>query len=160
MGGGPTASGIRRQTKARVPGIDDAKFRAIADDAKQNCPVSKAPSAVPITLEAELLGVSRLKPLLHEWARRRIAAPAVRRHSDAIPHGAARMRRITWIATLCCLAATAQAAAVHLLTAAPIHTSAPAQPQAAATAWDESRPLPSGGAAKTLPGHYPDAPPV
>ena len=55
MEGGPTLSAIRLFTKARVPGIDDAKFRAVADDAKQNCPVSKALSAVPITLEAELL---------------------------------------------------------------------------------------------------------
>ena len=56
MDGGPTITAIRLQTKAKVPGIDDARFRAIADDAKQNCPVSKALSAVPITLEAELLG--------------------------------------------------------------------------------------------------------
>ena len=56
MEGGPTISAIRLSTKARVPGIDEAKFRAIADDAKQNCPVSKALSAVPISLEAELLG--------------------------------------------------------------------------------------------------------
>jgi len=56
MDGGPTINAIRLQMKAKVPGIDDAKFRAIADDAKQNCPVSKALSAVPITLEAELLG--------------------------------------------------------------------------------------------------------
>jgi len=55
MEGGPTISAIRLSTKARVPGIDEAKFRAIADDAKQNCPVSKALSAVPISLEAELL---------------------------------------------------------------------------------------------------------
>jgi lipoyl-dependent peroxiredoxin len=55
MEGGPTISAIRLTTKARVPGIDDAKFREIADDAKQNCPVSKALSAVPISLEAELL---------------------------------------------------------------------------------------------------------
>jgi osmotically inducible protein OsmC len=55
MKGGPTISAIRLKVKAKVPGIDDAKFRAIADDAKQNCPVSKALSAVPITLEAELL---------------------------------------------------------------------------------------------------------
>ena len=55
MDGGPTISAIRLTTKAKVPGIDDAKFREIADDAKQNCPVSKALSAVPITLEAELL---------------------------------------------------------------------------------------------------------
>ena len=55
MEGGPTMSAIRLFTKARVPGIDEAKFRAVADDAKTNCPVSKALSAVPITLEAELL---------------------------------------------------------------------------------------------------------
>ncbi|TWI00277.1 osmotically inducible protein OsmC [Luteimonas cucumeris] len=55
MEGGPTLSAIRLKTKAKVPGIDAAKFREIADDAKQNCPVSKALSAVPITLEAELL---------------------------------------------------------------------------------------------------------
>ena len=55
MEGGPTLSAIRLKTVARVPGIDAAKFRGIADDAKQNCPVSKALSAVPITLEAELL---------------------------------------------------------------------------------------------------------
>ncbi|TKS53475.1 OsmC family protein [Luteimonas yindakuii] len=56
MEGGPTMSAITLTTRARVPGIDPVKFRAIADDAKQNCPVSKALSAVPITLEAELLG--------------------------------------------------------------------------------------------------------
>jgi osmotically inducible protein OsmC len=56
MDGGPTISAIRLTTKAKVPGIDAAAFRAIADDAKQNCPVSKALSAVPISLEAELLG--------------------------------------------------------------------------------------------------------
>ena len=54
--GGPALSQIRLRMKARIPGIDDAQFRKIADDAKHNCPVSKALSAVPITLEAELLG--------------------------------------------------------------------------------------------------------
>lgn len=55
MEGGPTISAIRLKTQARIPGIDPAKFRAVADDAKQNCPVSKALSAVPISLEAELV---------------------------------------------------------------------------------------------------------
>ncbi len=55
MEGGPTMSAITLTTRARVPGIDPVKFRALADDAKQNCPVSKALSAVSITLEAELL---------------------------------------------------------------------------------------------------------
>ena len=53
MEGGPTISAIHLATRAKVPGLDAAKFRAIADDAKQNCPVSKALSAVPISLESE-----------------------------------------------------------------------------------------------------------
>ncbi len=52
--GGPTLSQIRLKVRAVVPGLDEQQFRAIADDAKQNCPVSKALSAVPISLEAEL----------------------------------------------------------------------------------------------------------
>ncbi|MEN4903546.1 OsmC family protein [Luteimonas sp. TWI1416] len=56
MEGGPQLSAIRLKTRAKVPGIDAAKFREIADDAKQNCPVSKALSAVPLSLEAELDG--------------------------------------------------------------------------------------------------------
>lgn len=56
MDGGPQLSAITLKTKAAVPGIDAAKFREIADDAKKNCPISKALSAVPITLEAELVG--------------------------------------------------------------------------------------------------------
>lgn len=52
--GGPTLSAIRLVTRAKVPGIDEVKFREIADGAKENCPVSRALSAVPITLEAEL----------------------------------------------------------------------------------------------------------
>ena len=55
MEGGPTISRIRLKVTADVPGIDAAKFRALADDAEQNCPVSQALSAVPITLEAELV---------------------------------------------------------------------------------------------------------
>jgi osmotically inducible protein OsmC len=54
--GGPTVSAIRLAVTAKVPGIDEAKFRGVADDAKQNCPVSKALSAVPISMEAELVG--------------------------------------------------------------------------------------------------------
>lgn len=54
MEGGPTISGIRLSVKAKVPGIEAVQFRALADDAKRNCPVSKALSAVPVTLDAEL----------------------------------------------------------------------------------------------------------
>ena len=52
--GGPQLSAIRLRLKADVPGIEAAKFRAIADDAKMNCPVSKALSAVPMELDASL----------------------------------------------------------------------------------------------------------
>lgn len=52
--GGPSLSAIRLKATARVPGIDPAKFRAIADDVGRHCPVSRALSAVPITVEAEL----------------------------------------------------------------------------------------------------------
>ena len=54
MEGGPTISGIRLSVKAKVPGIEAAQFRALADAAKRDCPVSKALSAVPVTLDAEL----------------------------------------------------------------------------------------------------------
>ncbi|MFP5373635.1 MAG: OsmC family protein [Gammaproteobacteria bacterium] len=54
MEGGPSLSAIRLKLKAKVPGIDPAKFRAVAQDAKDNCPVSRALSAVPIELDADL----------------------------------------------------------------------------------------------------------
>ena len=56
MDGGPQLSQIRLKVKAVVPGMDEARFRAVAEDAKQNCPVSKALSAVPVSLEAEFSG--------------------------------------------------------------------------------------------------------
>ncbi|OHE83626.1 MAG: OsmC family peroxiredoxin [Lysobacterales bacterium RIFOXYD1_FULL_69_11] len=56
MEGGPSLSQIRLKVDAQVPGIDDAKFQSIAEDAKNNCPVSKALSAVPISLQATLAG--------------------------------------------------------------------------------------------------------
>ena len=52
--GGPSLSAIRLHVTGKVPGLDAAGFRAIADDAGRNCPVSRALSAVPITVEAEL----------------------------------------------------------------------------------------------------------
>jgi len=39
----------------RVPGIDDAEFGRIADDAKANCPISKLLNC-EVTLERELMG--------------------------------------------------------------------------------------------------------
>ncbi|RFC62147.1 OsmC family peroxiredoxin [Fulvimarina endophytica] len=40
--------------KARVPGIDEAKFQEIAKKAKEGCPVSKALAGVDIKLDATL----------------------------------------------------------------------------------------------------------
>lgn len=54
MDGGPAFSQIRLKVDAQVRGIDEAQFQAIAEDAKANCPVSKALSAVPISLQATL----------------------------------------------------------------------------------------------------------
>ncbi|MBS1587849.1 MAG: OsmC family protein [Bacteroidetes bacterium] len=42
-------------TRAKVPGIDAAKFKECAEDAKANCPVSKAYGAFEITLDAALV---------------------------------------------------------------------------------------------------------
>jgi lipoyl-dependent peroxiredoxin len=41
-------------TEGNVPGIDEATFKRLAEDAKKNCPVSKALAATPITLSATL----------------------------------------------------------------------------------------------------------
>lgn len=50
-----TIAKIRLVTRGTVPGIDAAAFRAAAEDAKKNCPVSRALAAVPvIELDAAL----------------------------------------------------------------------------------------------------------
>lgn len=54
MEGGPTLSAIHLQVRASVDGIEAAQFAAIAEDAKVNCPVSRALSAVPVSLDAAL----------------------------------------------------------------------------------------------------------
>ncbi|WP_394827403.1 OsmC family protein [Pendulispora albinea] len=46
---------IALELEARVPGLDPVKFQTLAEGAKQNCPVSKALAATPITLNAKLL---------------------------------------------------------------------------------------------------------
>lgn len=55
MEGGPSISAIRLKVKADVPGIDPVTFRQLAEDAEKHCPVSRALSAVPITLDASLV---------------------------------------------------------------------------------------------------------
>lgn len=47
--------GVHLDLKARVPGIDAAKFQACADDAKANCPISQLIKSVPVTLSAALV---------------------------------------------------------------------------------------------------------
>src|SRR5205823_6732678 len=48
---------IALTVEGRVPGMSEDDFRAAADDAKKNCPVSKALAGVPdVTLDASLTG--------------------------------------------------------------------------------------------------------
>ncbi|MEP9397524.1 OsmC family protein [Mesorhizobium sp. KR2-14] len=57
---GPAADGGFEITESalaltgKVPGIDAAKFKELAEQAKAGCPVSKALGAIKITLEARL----------------------------------------------------------------------------------------------------------
>ncbi|TFC43831.1 OsmC family peroxiredoxin [Cryobacterium sp. TMT1-21] len=39
---------------AKIPGLTEEEFVAFAEDAKANCPISKALAGIPITIEAEL----------------------------------------------------------------------------------------------------------
>jgi lipoyl-dependent peroxiredoxin len=52
--GGFSIPRIELRTRAAVPGLDAADFAALAADAKQNCPVSRALAGVEITLDAAL----------------------------------------------------------------------------------------------------------
>jgi osmotically inducible protein OsmC len=45
---------IALETQASVPGIDEAKFQEVAEQAKQNCPVSKVLAGAEISLKAKL----------------------------------------------------------------------------------------------------------
>jgi osmotically inducible protein OsmC len=45
---------IALKVRAVIPGIDKDEFEQIANGAKENCPVSQALKAVPISLEATL----------------------------------------------------------------------------------------------------------
>jgi len=47
-------TGIALETVGEVPGIDEKTFVKFAEDAKKNCPVSKALAALEITLDARL----------------------------------------------------------------------------------------------------------
>jgi len=51
---GEGITGSHLLVSAKVAGISEADFERIAEDAKQNCPVSQALTGIPITLEASL----------------------------------------------------------------------------------------------------------
>lgn len=51
--GGFAITAIHLTLAAKVPGVDEAKFKELAGMAKAGCPVSKALSAVPITLDVK-----------------------------------------------------------------------------------------------------------
>ena len=57
---GPAAGGGFEITESaitlrgKVPGIDEAKFKELADKAKSGCPVSKALGAIKVSLDAKL----------------------------------------------------------------------------------------------------------
>jgi osmotically inducible protein OsmC len=55
VGDGFSITRIDLVTEAEVPGIDDATFQEHAQGAKKGCPVSRALSAVEITLDAKLV---------------------------------------------------------------------------------------------------------
>ena len=53
--GGFAISGVALDTEAAIPGLDDAGFQTLAQNAKTGCPVSKALTGVSITLTAKLV---------------------------------------------------------------------------------------------------------
>jgi len=54
-GNGFLITEIELNTEARIKGIDESTFQALANEAKMNCPVSKTLSSVAIRLNAKLL---------------------------------------------------------------------------------------------------------
>jgi osmotically inducible protein OsmC len=53
--GARTITKITLSTQAQVPGIDEATFLQLAEEAKKNCPVSRALAGVDIELKAHLV---------------------------------------------------------------------------------------------------------
>jgi len=52
--GGFAITGIQLNLQAKVSGVEEPTFVKLAQDAKENCPVSKALQAVPIELDITL----------------------------------------------------------------------------------------------------------
>lgn len=46
---------MRLETRGRVPGIDEATFKQIAEEAEKGCPVSNALRSIDIELDAKLV---------------------------------------------------------------------------------------------------------
>jgi osmotically inducible protein OsmC len=53
--GARTITKITLNTQAQIPGIDEATFLQLAEEAKKNCPVSRALAGVEIVLQARLV---------------------------------------------------------------------------------------------------------
>lgn len=51
---GEGVTGSHLLVSAKVAGMTDDDFQAVAQDAKTNCPISKALTGIPITIEASL----------------------------------------------------------------------------------------------------------
>ena len=49
-----SVAGIELKLRAKVSGVDAAKFQELAEQAKSGCPISKALASVPISLDAKL----------------------------------------------------------------------------------------------------------
>lgn len=54
-GGGPKITTIDVTTEAEVPGIDESKFREVAEHTKKTCPVSVVLAGAHINLHAKLV---------------------------------------------------------------------------------------------------------
>ena len=54
MGEGPTITLIALETQAVVPNVTEEVFQAKVDEAKKNCPISKALASVSLSVNASL----------------------------------------------------------------------------------------------------------
>jgi osmotically inducible protein OsmC len=54
VGPGFKITTMELRTRARVPGLDDAKFQELAQAAKTGCPVSQALTGLDVKLDAAL----------------------------------------------------------------------------------------------------------
>ena len=55
LGDGPTITLIELETEAVVPNVDNETFQAKVDEAKKNCPISKALASVSLSVNAKLV---------------------------------------------------------------------------------------------------------